>query len=64
MEEEGDGIKRSQECVILVMIEMISAGAVWTMVVMLTMITINDKTQIRKGVQIGLQNITAFRTWS
>ena len=28
MEEEGDGIKQSQECVILVMIEMISAGTV------------------------------------
>ena len=26
MEEEGEGIKRSQECVILVMVEMISAG--------------------------------------
>ena len=28
MEEEGDGIKQRQECVILVMIEMISAGTV------------------------------------
>ena len=27
-EEGGEGIKRSQECVVLVMIEMISAGEV------------------------------------
>ena len=26
MEEAGEGIKRSQECVVLVMVEMISAG--------------------------------------
>ena len=42
MEEEGDGIKQSQECVILVMIEMISAGTVDN--VADAIIMINDET--------------------
>ena len=40
MEEEGEGIKRSQECVVLVMIEMVSAGLVTIMMLLLMMMMI------------------------
>ena len=38
MEEDGEGIRRSQECVVLVMVEMISAG--WILQGVLLLLTL------------------------
>ena len=54
MEEEGDGIRQSQECVILVMIEMISAGTVDN--VADAIIMINDETSFNIHVKVMIKS--------